>query len=219
MSNEKRMFSFTFIHQPKLYKSEDLARGVGKLLDELDTIFVSAKSKIKAIRGSGEFTQKGKAAALAELSPEVERQVKDWRRTIDGYEEQIRQLNEEMQPKRNRHDDVVGEMRQAEIRVHLRTLDPLQAEAEFMTAAERGDETFLAAVEDSPVPFTFAAKDLVEKVRFRRLATQYPEQAAKLADLETMKESATSALATVRNELAKSGVETRPDAISQSQAA
>ena len=89
MSNSKKMFSFAHIHQPRLFKSEDLARGVGKALDELDVIYVSAKSKIKAIKDSGEFTQKGKQAALGELSVEVEREVKDWEKVIDGYDTQI----------------------------------------------------------------------------------------------------------------------------------
>ncbi len=88
-----------------------------------------------------------------------------------------------------------------------------------MEVGERGDQRVMGAIQFALVPFTFSTKDLVEKVRFQRLAAQYPEQAEKLADLQTIKESATSALKTVRNELAQEGLETRPDAISQSQAA
>lgn len=219
MSTAKKMFTFDFIHQPRLYKSEDIARGISKSLDELDAIFVSAKSKIKAIKDSGTYTAAGKKIELAELAKEIARQVQDWEKVIDGYNEFARQLNEEMQPKRNREDDVVGEMRQAEIRVHLRSLDPLQAEAEFMIAAERGDETFLAAIEESPIEFTFSTKDLIEKVKFRRLSAAYPEQAQKVADLRVATHSATSALKTVGNELAKEGVNILADPISRAQAA
>lgn len=105
-----------------------------------------------------------------------------------------------MQPTRSRPDDIVGEIRRKEIRDYLRTLDPLEIESKFMAAAEEGDELFLAAVEESPLPFNFATKDLVEKVRFRRLSAQYPVQSTKVADLQTMKESATSALKTVCHE-------------------
>lgn len=204
MSNGKKMFTFAHIHQPRLYASEDLARGVGKALDELDAIFVSAKSKIKAIKDSGQYTQKGKQAELVELAKQIEPQVKDWQKVIDGYKEQIRQLNEEMQPKRNREDDIVAKLRQREIRDYLRTLDPVDLEARFIAAAEQGDELFLAAIEESPVSFNFATKNLVQKVRFRRLSAQYPVQSTKVADLTVATQSATSALATVRNELGRS---------------
>lgn len=66
--SEKKMYTFSHFHQPRLYASQDLARGVRKALDELDAIFISAMSKIKVIKSSAEFTQKGKQAALGELA-------------------------------------------------------------------------------------------------------------------------------------------------------
>lgn len=200
MSNEKKFYEFGIIHQPRLYKSEDLARGVGKLLVELDSIYIGTVSKIKAIQSSGTFTAKGKREAITELSVEVVRLISDWKRVINGYETQIGQLEREMQPKRIRRDDVVGEMRQREVRDYLRTLDPINLEARFMAAAREGDELFLAAIEESLIPFTFSTNDLIEKVRFQRLSVAYPAQSTKVADLQVGSQSASSALATVRNE-------------------
>ena len=120
-----------------------------------------------------------------------------------------------MSPKRNRVDDVVGEMRQREIRDVLRTLDPIDVEEKYMSASRAGDELFLSAVEESPVPFSFAAKGLVEKVRFSRLQRAYPEQATKLADLKIGKANVIIALKSVQNDLAKQNLNVVPDELGQ----
>ena len=60
-----------------------------------------------------------------------------------------------------------------------------------------------------------AYKGLIDKIRFQRLVTQYPEQAARLHDLRTASKQADSALNSVRASLRKSGVEILGDAPAQ----
>ena len=120
----KKIYGFTHIHQPALYTSSDLADGIEKRLDALDAIWTAAAAKLKAIESSGNFSPKGKQAARSELKIEVKRQLKTWLAAQDPLDDQMRQLENEMMPKRNRPDDFVGEMRQREVRDYLRTLEP-----------------------------------------------------------------------------------------------
>ncbi len=54
-----------------------------------------------------------------------------------------------------------------------------------------------------------AYKGLIDKIRFQRLETQYPKEAARLRDLRIASQQADSALNSVRASLRKSGVEIR----------
>ena len=106
-------------------------------------------------------------------------------------------------------------MRQLEVRDYLRTLDPTDIESRYRVASETGDELFLSAVEESPIPFSFATKGLVEGIRFSRLEKAYPVQAAKLADLRIGKANVISALKSVQNDLAKQNLNVVPDELDQ----
>ena len=124
-----------------------------------------------------------------------------------------------MTVKQNRPDDTVAEMRQREIRDILRSLDPIDVEAQYLAAAQTGDELFLSAIEESPIPFSFATKGLVDRVRFSRLEKAYPEQATKLADLRTAQSNVSSALKSVTHDLKQQGVEIASEGLEIVQAA
>ena len=176
-------------------------------LDDLEGKVLSALARVKEIKSNGEFTIKGKQKAIAAIAAELDREVKKWRKPIDhALADQIQQLEGKMQPTRNRHDDFVAESRQREVRDYLRTLDPVDMEEKYMSAARAGNELFLSAVEESPVPFSFATKGLVDKIRYARLERQYPEEASKVADLRTSQADVSSALGSVRSNLGQQGI-------------
>jgi len=211
--SKKKLYGWGHMHQPASYKSADMADSINKRLDELDAIYGSTVSKIRAIEGNGEFTVKGKQNARAALAVEVKSLIRDWRIVEENLADQIRQVEESMTPKRNRPDDSVAEMRQREIRDVLRTLDPIEVEEKYMSAARAGDDLFLQAIEESPFPFSFATKGLIQKVRFSRLEKVYPEEALKLADLRTGETNIESALQSVQADLAKQGLDIKPESL------
>ena len=141
----------------------------------------------------------------------IKRAREDWLVLQDPVDDDIRQLKVEMPPARNCPDDVVGELRQREIRDYLRTLDPIDVEEKYESAARAGDELFLSAIEQSPVPFNFATKGLVEKVSFSRLKKAYPVKAKELADLQTGKANVLSALKSVQAALRKQKLDVADD--------
>ena len=207
MPAKKLYSSFTHLHQPALYANQGIADSVQEWLDDLDGKVLSALARVKEIKSNGEFTIKGKQKAIAAIAAELDREVKKWRKPIDDMlADQIQQLEGKMTPKRNRPNDFIAEMRQAEIRTYLRTLDPIDMEEKYMAAARSGDELFLSAVEESPIPFTFATKGLVDKNRYMRLERQYPEEASKAADLRTAQVDVSSALGSVRGDLQQQGI-------------
>ena len=99
-----------------------------------------------------------------------------------------------MQPASNHPDNVVGELRQREIRDYLRTLDPVDVEEKYVSAARVGDELFLSAIEQSPIPFKFATGGLVDNIVTTRFEQANPEKASRLADLKLGKANVLSAL-------------------------
>lgn len=208
----KKLYQFGFMHQPRLFASEDIARGVEKKLDSLEVIHRSALKNITLIRESKNLTAKGKQTALKELEEEIVFVTKEWQKENRHYADYAKQLENEMTPIKKRPDDFVGEMRKREIRDYLRTLDPVDLEGRYMAAAESGDELFLSAVDESPIPFTFTTEALVEKTRFSRLERQYPEQALTLKDVRTARQQVDSALGSVAADLRKHGLEIAGDA-------
>lgn len=215
----KKNYAFGHIHQPALFKSQDLAEGVQGRLDKLEGIFNSTMTRIKTVKTDGMLTTKGMQSALGELRMEVSRELEGWDSALWDFSEQIRQVKESMEPQRHRRDDIVWQLELREVRDHVRKLDALEQEAFYRQAAEEGNDQILEAIEHAPIPFTFATKGLVAKITSQRLARLHPEQAAKLADLQTAQETATSALKSVRAELAAQGIETRGEGLSQADAA
>ena len=202
----EKLNAFGFGFQPALYSDAALADGVRGRVNELDQIYVNAKSQAEQIDKSGKYTAKGKQEAYKALSAEVDAEIKKWRVVESHYRDQVRQLNEQMQPSRSRADDVVGELRRVEIRNYLRQLDPVEAEAAYMEAAQKGDDLFLAAIAESPIPFRFSTANLVEKVNMERLKRAYPKEAERLENLQVAQQDVNAALKTAREALGKLGI-------------
>ena len=80
-------------------------------------------------------------------------------------------------------------------------------EAAHREAAISGNDLLLDAIETSPIPLKFATQALIDKIRFQRLETQYPKQAARLHDLQTASQQVDSALNAVRASLRKHSLE------------
>ena len=203
----KKLYQFTFLHQPRLFASEDIARGVEKKVDELDGIHRSALTSVTSIRESKDLTAKGKQTALKELEAEIVKKTKEWQQGNVHYDNQAKLLERDMKPKRHRPDDIVWELQQREIRDHFRKLDPIMQEAAYREAAAVGNDLLLSAIEESPIPFVFATQGQIDKIQFQRLETQYPKQAARLRDLQLASQQADSSLNAVRDSLLKSGLE------------
>jgi hypothetical protein len=203
----KKNYSFGHIHEPGLFRSDDLAAGVQEKLEKLEAIFVNAKSQTETIRNSGEFTAKGKQNAIAELRKELEKQLRDWHSFVKHYDDQIGQLKNSMQPTEHRRDDVVYALEQREIRDYLRQLDPLELESFVREAAANGDDRILSAVSNSPISFKLATAGLINKIASQRLEAQYPTEAGKMKDLMLAQEQVGSALKSVHAELARVGLE------------
>ena len=198
----------------KMYSSQALVKGMRLLMDDSDKILTAA-SKLEEIKNSGELTMADKQNARAHLKVEIERAREDWLVLQGPVNDGIRQLKVEMPPARNCPDDVVGELRQREIRDYLRTLDPIDVEEKYESAARADDELFLSAIEQSPVPFNFATKGLVEKVSFSRLEKANPVKAKQLADLQTGKANVLSALKSVQAAFGKQKLDVADDPLDQ----
>ncbi len=82
-------------------------------------------------------------------------------------------------------------------------------ERAYREAAAGRNDSLLSAIEESPLPFVFATQALIDKIRFQRLESQYPKQAARLHDLQIASQQVDSAFNSVRATLRKSGVEIR----------
>lgn len=201
----KKLYEFTHLHQPTLFSDQDLADGLAKNLDKLETIFLSTRKEAQSISASTDLTRPGKVNQLKDLSAKADRETKDWRASMH-YAEMIKQTEAEMKSIQKRPDDVVGELQKREIRDYMRSLDPIMQESMCREAASGGNDLLLSAIEESPVPFVFATQAQIDKIRFQRLETQYPVQAARLRDLQLASQQADSSLNAVRADLAKSGL-------------
>lgn len=207
---EKKLYQFSHIHQPTLFTDQELAAGLGRNLDKFETILLSAKKEARSISESKDLNRNGKGNHLKKLAAKVDQETRQCRAGI-RYDEMIRQVKNEMQPIKNRTDDVVAELRRREIRDHLLKLDPIMQEGAYREAAESGNDLFLEAVESAPVPLKFATQELIEKIQFSRLETRYPQQAARLRDLQTAQQQLDSAVSSAQAEMHKFGLEIRRD--------
>ena len=213
------MFEYGHLFKSDAYKDEALADGVEKNLVELQEFYDRSMAKIGQIHRNTGLTLKGKVDAFAELKMEIAKELGDWSKGTAGYSEQIARIERDAIPTRHPKDDFAHEMRAQEIRRYLRQLDPAAAEAEFMSAAESGDDEFLQAIVYSPIKFKFATSDLVAKVSRQRWEREFPTEAAKLADLQAAHGETISALGSVRSDLAKAGLELRVEDLTQAAAA
>jgi hypothetical protein len=213
------MFEFGHLFKPEAYKSEGMATGVMEKLDELLKLYDRSMAKITLIHRNTGLTAVGKVTAFKELKAELAKELAGWSKSISGYSEQIKRIEAEAHPTRHPKDDVAHENRAREIRDHLRGLDPTDAEAEFMSAAEAGNSELVQAILYAPVRFKFATADLVAKVSRQQWEREFPADASKLRDLQAAHGETTSALNSVRADLRKAGLEVRAEDLGTAEAA
>ncbi len=201
------VFQFGHIMKPDLYHGEPIARGVLGNCDQLGVIHKQAFKKIDEIRDSKTLTLDGKLEALRDLVRNVEGELEGLKATIAGYNEQADRIAETIKPKRHPRDDLAYAIEQVEIRRHINSLDPAEAEGFVLSAIETGDEQTMEAVRFAPVKFRFITSDLIERIDQQRCAAQFPEETKKLADLRLASRETRSALASVAATLRQQGVE------------
>ena len=198
MSN--KMYDFGHAHAPHTYTDPDLGDDVERRTDEVAKVYAEAVSTVEKIGKNSELTVTGKQQALTVLEIKIKWNLKDWAAHQD-FSKKIEYVKAQMQLPRVRPDDPVAESRRREIRDWLNSVDPNFARAEYEQAALDGNEQLILAVEDSPIPFTWANPDLIEKARGRRQARMFPKEAIELQDLELAQANLKSALKSVEVDL------------------
>ena len=203
----KKLYAFPFLHKASLFESEAMAQRVEEKVDALNTIHMSASTSITLIRESKDLTTKGKQSALVDLQADVGGEIKEWQKANHHYADYAKQLEEKMVPKKARQDDLLQFLREQEMRQELKAMDILIIEGMYRDAVESGNDLLVDAIDNAPIPFKFATQGLINKMRFARLASQYPEEAQTLKDVRTAQEQVDSALKSSRADLLKQGLE------------
>ena len=198
MSN--KMYNFGHAHSPHSYTDPDLGDDVERRTDELAKVHGTAVSAAKTIEASRSLTTPGKGEELVLLETKTRWTLKDWDAHQD-FSKKIEHVQAKMQLPRSRPDDPVWESRRREIRDWLKTLDPTDAEAEYIAASQTGNEQLIFAVEESPVPFQWLKPELIAKTREKRQARMFPNEAIELQDFELAQGNLKSALKSVEVDL------------------
>ena len=211
----RKSYSFAHIHDDKYYVSEDIARDVKLLTDLLEVIYDSASTKRAAIEVNSRLTHQGKSEAREELKVELKQARQGWLKRLNPLDDQVAAIEKQMVLTSHRPDDVVAALREMETRSEIRKMDPLALRVAYERAAENGDDLFVNAVENSPIPFVFDKKaDLVEQVRTARLERRFPEQSVNLKDLKLGLQNLQSALRSVESNFRALGLEIAADPVS-----
>ena len=219
MSKKKILYDFGHAHMPHSYTNDEIGDGIKERLDVLNEIYLVTESKLKTIANSTSLTPEGKHKARMELENQVRKQRKDWLRKQEKLDERIWQVKQEMKPKENLAGVTVTELRQREVRDYLKTLDLGAIEAEYRAAGENGNDLLLYAVENAPVKYLFLDEELITKVNLARSERLYPEEAARLRDLQIGRANVHSALRSVENSLQGHGINIADDPVADAAAA
>ena len=189
-------YSYQHIHRDEYYQNQDVARDVQMIGDELEILFDSAVSKRAGIEEDPGLSHQGKSNEREALKVELIGARQKWLKRLVPLENQKAQIEKEMTLTSHRPDDVVGAIREWEMRSEIRKLDPTEIGIAYRQAAADGDDLFVLAIENAPLPFVFDKRDdVVAEVRQARLERRFPEQSVKLADLNLGLTSLQSALA------------------------
>ena len=209
----RKNYSFAHIHDDKYYARAEVARDVQLLTDALEIIYDSASMKRSAIEIDSKLSTEGKAVAREELKEELKQGRQGWLDRLNPLDDQIAEIEKGMVLKSHRPDDVVSALREMEMRSEIRKMDPVDIERAYKNAAKNGDDLFVLAIENSPLPFNLK-DDLVEETRKARLDRKFPEQASMLADLKRGRENLQSALRSVESDFRAQGIEISSDPVS-----
>ena len=211
----RKNYTFAHIHDDKYYASEDVSADVRRLTDLLEVIFDDASTKRSAIEVNSRLTHQGKSEAREELKGEIKKARTGWLDRLTPLDDQVASIQKEMVLTSHQPDDVVSALREWEMRSGIQKMDPVDLRVAYERAAENGDDLFVNAVENSPIPFVFdKQEDLVEQVRQARLERRFPEQASKLKDLNLGLANLQSALRSVESNFRAQGLEIADDSVS-----
>ena len=169
--------------------------------------------KRSAIEIDSKLSTEGKAVAREELKEELKQARQGWLDRLNPLDDQIAEIEKGMVLTSHRPDDVVSALREMEMRSEIRKMDPVDIESAYKNAAKNGDDLFVLAIENSPLPFNLK-DDLVEETRKARLDRKFPEQASMLADLKRGRENLQSALRSVESDFRAQGIEISSDPVS-----
>ena len=208
-------YEYAHIHNPDYYQDQAVAESIKDHLDMLGVIYADVTKKRSAIEINSGLTAEGKSVARKELIIEIKEARRGWLDRLSPLDRQIESIEKQMILTSHRPDDVVGALREMEMRSEIRKMDPLDLEAAYKNAAKNGDDLFVNSVENSPIPFVFDKKaDLVESVKSARLARRFPEQSVKIKDLNLGLQNLQSALRSVESNLRAMGLEIAADPVS-----
>lgn len=137
------------------------------------------------------LSPEGKRAALAERAGRVRALVDERRVKLADLEKHesaerarmLASLKNEGFTTGNTLDDAI---RAAELRAHVRGLDPLLREAAYAKAVADGDAELVQVIENAPAALALVAPDFVAEQRAKRAARLAPEPAALAEDLRSL---------------------------------
>ena len=208
-------YEFTHIHNSEYYKDPAVADSVKDYLDTLEVIYGDILTKRSNIEINSRLSHAGKSEARKELVIEIRKARTGWLDRLAPLSRQIEAIEKERSLSSSRPDDLVAALREREVRDHLRTLDPLDIENLYKDAAKNGDDLLIDSIENAPIPFTFKkGAELVEQIRAARLERKFPEQSAKLKDLNFGLKNLQSALGGFESNLRTLGLEIAADPVS-----
>ena len=199
------LYQYGHLFKANAYNSE-IGTGVLKNLDQLDVIHKLALVEIQKIQSNRNLTSQGKLTAYRDLAVKTEEGFVELDRTLAGYSNKVQQLEEAVRPKRHPRDDIAYQLEMREIRDHIKSLDPLDQDAFILAALESGNMQIMEAVRYAPVPFKFAASEMIERIHARQRAIQHPEETARLADLRRASKETSSAISSVKAVLGQQGL-------------
>ena len=212
----RKSYSFVHIHDDAYYVNENVARDVKLLTDALEIIFDSASMKRSAIEVDSKFSAEGKSEARKELVAEIKQARQGWLGRLTPLDKQVAQIEKEMVLTAHRPDDVVGAIREMEMRAEIRKMDPTEVGIAYKSAAETGDDLFVNAVENSPLPFVFDKQEkVIDQVRQARLERKFPDQAVMLKDLNLGRDNLQSAMRSVESNFRAQGLEIADDSVAE----
>jgi len=217
--NEKVLYQYGHLFKANVYSSEGMGTGVLKNLDQLDVIHKLALVEIQKIQSNRNLTSQGKVAAFRALAEKTDESLAELDRTLEGYSNQVQQLEEAVKPKRHPRDDIAYQLEMREIRDHIKSLDPLDQDAFILAALESGNMQIMEAVRYAPIPFKFASSEMIEKIQSRQQAIQHPEETARLAELRRASQETSSAMSSVKAVLGQQGLVLRRKDVSVAVAA
>ena len=171
--------------------------------EELHRPFTAFLDKQEAIRLSGRYTSDGERAELRLAARAVQEKLAAVKTdTVTKLEAQLAEKRAAaLKPKAATTEPlqaILKEMRQKELRDHLRSLDPLALQTRIRLAVDDGASAdLLEALDGAPAGFAIAPPELVQEAKVRIAEKNHPE----LGELAQLRDAYTYALGVVEQGL------------------